>query len=94
MNHQSMFTDFNWSKDRLSVSFVVTVLLTRSILAVTVLETNREPEHPFIAFLFQVLFHHMFLTMIEDIGSHVVANNEYSLEFIKRVVFLFVYIRF
>ena len=43
---------------------------------------------------FQVLFHHLFLQTIRDIGTHVVESGEYSLEFVKQGVFLLVFIRF
>ena len=36
----------------------------------------------------------MFLQVIHDIGTHVVAAGDYALEFVKQGVFLFVYIRF
>ena len=36
----------------------------------------------------------MFLQTVHDIGTHVVAFGEFSLEFIKQGVFLFVFIRF
>ena len=36
----------------------------------------------------------MFLQVIKDIGNYVLGTGEYSLEFIKQGVFLFVFIRF
>ena len=36
----------------------------------------------------------MFLQVIHDIQTHVVATEEYSLEFVKQGIFLFVFIRF
>ena len=36
----------------------------------------------------------MFLQVIKDIGNHVLSTGEYSLEFVKQGVFLFVFIRF
>ena len=47
-----------------------------------------------MGFGLQVLFHHMFVEIINDVGHHVVANNEYSLEFSSDGVFLLVFIRF
>ena len=44
--------------------------------------------------LFQVLFHHLFLEMINDVGTHVVAASEYSLEFAQDGVFVLVFIRY
>ena len=44
--------------------------------------------------LLYVLFHLLFLRMIHDIGSHVIASGEYSLEFVNQGVFLFVFLRF
>ena len=41
-----------------------------------------------------VIFHHLFLVMMNDIGSHVVAASEYSLEFAQEGVFLLVFIRY
>ena len=44
--------------------------------------------------LFQVLFHHLFLEMMNDVGTHVVAASEYSLEFAQDGVFVLVFIRY
>ena len=44
--------------------------------------------------VFQVLFHHIFVRMLEDIGHDVVCTGHYSVEFELRRVFFFHYVRF
>ena len=41
-----------------------------------------------------MLFHHKFLEIINDVGHHVVSNNEYALEFAIDGVFLLVFLRY
>ena len=44
--------------------------------------------------VFQVLFQHFFLEMMNDVGTHVVAASEYSLDFAQDGVFVLVFIRY
>ena len=44
--------------------------------------------------MFQVLFHHIFVQMLDDIGHHVVSSGFYAVEFEVRGVFLFIHLRF
>ena len=45
-------------------------------------------------FPFQLLFHHIFVQLLNDIGNYVVAKGQYAIEFQQKGVFLFIYLRF
>ena len=44
--------------------------------------------------MFQVLFHHIFVQVLDDIGHHVVSTSFYAVEFEVKGVFLFLPLRF
>ena len=56
----------------------------------------RQPSTRYLidCFVLQVIFHHMFLELVKDIGHHVVSTGEYGLEFANDGAFLLVFIRF
>ena len=105
VNHQSLFTDFNWTKEQLTVSMLFDYskcLNNQSLDLVPILFTcsSRLKVHQpttryFIGyFVLQVIFHQMFLELVKDIGHHVVSTGEYGLEFANDGAFLLVFIRF
>ena len=89
VNHQALFTDFNWSKERLTVSKLL-LFLRSSLLCFP----RWYPVVTVFVFLFQVLFHHMFHEIICDIASQVNSNGEYSIEFANDGAFVLIFIRY
>ena len=43
---------------------------------------------------FQVLFHHIFVRMLDDLGQYIVAEGQFAVEFELRGLFLFMHLRF
>ena len=48
-------------------------------------------EHSVWLFCSQVLFYHMFMQMLDDLGQYVVANGFYAIEIQQKGVFLFIH---
>ena len=103
VNHQSLFTDFNCTKERLTVSmhFDYSKCLNKCFNPVHLLICSSKPRvhqpttRYFIGCLIlQIVFHHMFLELVKDIGHHVVSTGDYGLEFANDGAFLLLFIRF
>ena len=95
VNHQSLFTDFNWTKERLTVRHLIFFNPVLPLICSNRLKLRQPTPRYFIGcFVLQVIFHHMFLEIVKDIGHHVVSTGEYGLEFANDGVFFLVFIRF
>ena len=51
-------------------------------------------EHSVWLFCSQVLFHQLFMQMLDDLVQYVVANGYYAIEFQQKGAFLFIHLRF
>ena len=43
---------------------------------------------------FQVLFHHIFVRLLDDLGQYIVAEGQFAIEFELKGLFLFMHVRF